>query len=238
MRLLPLAASLLALLPFSSMAAAEPTISVHWGSCPFPAGERLNRDVGTASRDTITVTVKGLSGPVQAAQVYLHFRSPGGLPDAWRYDDAGCEAGRATFENASPTDPCLPLVGANLRRIVRFEYDELSKHGRIIYAQAFDGFSADPSVVYTLGRFTFDHSAPDPCQCLETPVCIDISVASYLDGEFLERNFALGQQYLTWNDLANSSHCPFGDGELMTTGACGATPVRSNSWGSVKALYR
>ena len=226
------------LLLFATSAAATPFVSVHWGSCPFPASEPTNRNHGTASRDTITVTVKGLSGPVQGAQVWLMFSSPGGLADAWRYDDAGCEAGRATFENTSAGDPCPPLLGANPRRVVQFQYDELSRTGRLVYAQAFDVFNADPNVVYTLGRFAFDHSAPDPCGCLETPVCILITSAVFLDGEMTERSFATGQHFLNWNDPANSLICPYGGLELVTSGTCGPTPVQTGSWGSLKASYR
>jgi len=237
MRILPFACSLLAPLLFAATAAATPFVSVHWGSCPFPAHESINRNQGTGPKDTITVTVKGLSGPVQAAQVILQFSSPGGLADAWRYDDAGCEAGRVTLENTSPGDPCPPLLGANLRRIVQFDYDDLSKKGRIVYAQAFDVINADPNVSYTIGRFVFDHSAPDPCGCLETPVCIFLANAVYLDGASNEIPFVISGQFLTWNDPANSNSCPFG-GDFLTTGTCGATPVRAGSWGSVKATYR
>ena len=228
-----------ALLLLATSATATPTVALHWGSCPFPAGESTNRNQGVAPRDTITVTVKGLSGPVQGAQVFLFFTSQGGLADAWRYDDAGCEAGRARLENASASDPCPPLLGSNPRRITKFQYDELTQRGQLVFAQAFDVLNADPNVTYTLGRFTFDHSAPDPCGCLETPMCILLASASYVDGAMLEFQFAVSQQYLTWNDPANSSHCPFPGGDLGTVnGNCTPTPVAQRSWGSLKASYR
>jgi len=230
--------ALTALLLLATSAAATPFVSVHWGSCPFPVHEAINRNQGTAPKDTITVTVKGLSGPVLGAQVFLSFGSPGGLPDAWRYDDAGCEAGRGTFENANNFDRCPRLLGANPRRVAQFQYDDLIKKARLVYAQAFDLFNADPNVEYMLGRFTFDHSAPDPCECLETPLCIHILSASYLDDSMVEHSFAVSQEYLNWNDPSNSTSCPFSGGDLLTTGTCGATPVRTGSWGSLKASYR
>jgi hypothetical protein len=195
--------------------------------------------MGVAPKDTITVTVKGLSGSVQAAEVRLHFRSPGGLADAWRYDDAGCEAGRASLENASAGEACPPLLGPNPQRIAYFQYDGASQMGRIVYAQGFNVLNADPNVTYTLGRFTFDHSAPDSCGCLEAPVCIDISYATYLDGAGNEIPFTPSHPYyLTWNDPLNTSRCPYADDFATINGNCGPTPTRPGSWGSLKASYR
>lgn len=228
-----------ALFLLATSASASPSASVNWGSCPFPAGASTNRNMGSGPKETITVTAKGLSGPVQAGQVILRFAAPGGLPDAWRYDEAGCEAGRVSFENDAAADPCPPLVGANPRSIAKFEYDVLTQTGRLTYVQAFDVLNADPNVTYTIGRFTFDHSPPDPCGCLETPVCIAISYATYLDGAGNEIPYVIGQGYLTWNDPTNSSHCPnTGSCDLCITGACVPTPVHPGTWGSLKASYR
>ena len=228
-----------ALFLLTTSASATPIVAVNWGSCPVPAGASTNRNVGEGPKETITVTVKGLSGPVLGAQVILTFASRGGLADAWRYDDAGCEAGRVSFENASANDPCPPLLGANPRRIAVFQYDELTQKGRLVFAQAFDVLNANPNITYTLGRFTFDHSAPDPCGCLETPVCIHVANATYLDGGTNEIPFAFAAEFLTWNDPTNSSNCPSsGPLEGTISGNCVPTLVKPGSWGSLKASYR
>ena len=106
-----------------------------------------------------------------------------------------------------------------------------------MFAQAYDAFNADPTQVYTIARFEFDHSLPDPCACLETPVCIGLEFATYLDGAMAETNFALENGFLTWNDPTNSMHCPAGV-FAVGTGECAPTPVHAGSWGSVKASYR
>ena len=218
--------------------AATPTVSVHWTECPFPANESFNRNAGTGPIETITVTVKGLSGPVRGAQVWLAFGAQGPLPDAWRYDDEGCEAHRLTMSPGVVGGSCPPLDGANPREITRFDYDPLTEKARLVFARAYDGFVADPSVTYTLGRFTFDHSAPDPCACLEAPVCIHMINASWVDADLVEYVFAVEREFLTWNDPANTTNCPSSGGDLLTMGACVPTPAASMTWGRVKASYR
>lgn len=223
---------------FPAQAFATPTVSVHWGGCPFPTPDPTNRDAGTGPTETITVTVNGLSGPVRGAQVWLLFSSQGSLPDAWRYDPGGCEAGRLTMGPGIRIGSCPPLDGANPLEVSKFEYDPQTGNGRLVYARTYEGFVADPNVTYTLGRFTFDHSAPDPCSCLEVPLCIHIINATWVDGNIIEYSFAIAREYLNWNDPVNSVHCPFPHGDLATVGTCIPTPAASSSWGRVKVSYR
>ncbi len=227
-----------ALILSTAQVEAAPTLSVHWNSCPFPTSESTNRNAGTGPIETITVTVKGLSGPVRGAQVGLLFSSQGPLPDAWRYDDEGCEAHRITMGPGIAGDPCPPLDGTNPLQIGAFNYDPLTGKERLIFARIYEGFVADPNQMYTLGRFTFDHSAPDPCACLEAPVCIHVSLASWVDADLLEYSFVIDREFVNWNDPANSLGCPAYGGDLATVGACSPTPATSVTWGRVKASYR
>src|SRR5688572_5989028 len=80
----------LLLLASSAFAGTPPAVvSALWGGC-LGSGSP-NRNMGEGPQEVITVHVKGLSGLVQGAQITLQFASTGGLADAWRYDDAGCE---------------------------------------------------------------------------------------------------------------------------------------------------
>jgi hypothetical protein len=92
-----------------------------------------------------------------------------------------------------------------------------------------------------VARFDFDHSAPDTCGCIERPICIRITKASYIDESITEYSFGIEREFVLWNDPANSTGCPSSGGELATRGdgTCAQpTAVSSRSWGSIKASYR
>jgi hypothetical protein len=236
----PLLASF-ALLLVADSASAYPTVSVNWGSCPFSVGGLPNRDAHTGPIETISVTVKGLSGMIRGAQVRLTISAGSfDLPEAWRYDVDGCESGRLRFNAIPVGDSCPFLDGTNPAEFATFEY--VSTRGRAIYARAYDAFVADPNQTYTLARFDFEHSAPDTCGCIERPLCIHITSASYLDGTATEISFASAQEFVLWNDPNNTIHCPSSGPLTATLGddSCDSppTPAITRSWGSVKATYR
>jgi hypothetical protein len=88
----------------TTSASATPRVSVNWGSCPLPAGN--NRNMGVASR-TRSRDREGIERPCSRVQVFLILGTRA-VSGCLRYDDAGCEAGRASLENASASDPCPP----------------------------------------------------------------------------------------------------------------------------------
>jgi hypothetical protein len=240
--MLKLAMTLLALLIFAAPSDAAPTVSVHWGTCPFPANAPENRNAHTGPIETLSITVKGLSGTVRGAEIDLLFSDPySPLPDAWRYDVDGCESGRLTYNAIPNSDPCPFLDNTNPLEVSQFGYDTTTMKARLVYARIYDTFIADPNQTYTLARFDFDHSAPDTCSCIERPICIHITKASYIDESINEYSFWLEREFVLWNDPANSTHCPDNGGELATRGdgTCSQpTAVSRRSWGSIKASYR
>lgn len=233
--------------------AADGTISLHWQDCTTTA---INRNAESGPIDRIVVTLKGASGPIKGLQVQIRL-SPGFavLPPAWRFDPAGCEAGHFAARATASAPGCPILLGGRVTTLSGFDYGAEIERGRAYYYAAFDPFVADPATIYTLVQFEFDHTnaisgfgtGPAACGCLDRPLCVALTSASYLDGSDIEIPFAVAQEYLSWNDPNNSLACP---GYWCELGTCdpppidstcvvqAPTPANARSWGSVKATYR
>ena len=263
MRFLPRPLALCALLHqvVVAPAMAAPMASIHWGTCPFPVSNSPNRDATNGTAQTITVTGTGLNGPVRRVELYLVLYAGGsGVPDAWRFDPGGCQAGHLQY-NFDPDPPSCPsLRGAPAPGALQFEYRTYPPGGWtqanevLTYSALFDPIATTPSVTYTLLRLDLDLSAavsgvtgnPSSCGCMERPVCIRLGGAAWWDAQDVAHEFLLADNGIRWNDSENQLACGFDPCEL-NPGPCpfpgdtlcvATTPVLQPSWGRVKAAYR
>jgi hypothetical protein len=238
-------------------ASAYPTLTAHWGECPVGPVDPINAGPGDPRAETITITATGLSGLVMGVEVSLFFSTfgGGGIGNAWRFDPDGCEAGHLIVNQISGSSPCPLLTGPNPQTLSSTTYAVDSYQGTVtgrerFYAvQQFDPIVADPAKTYTIARFDFDRTnvfpggdlRPDSCGCYERPMCIQILLADYLDGNGNTQDFAWSQGRLSWNDPWNSLSCGGEGGNSPNDTLCVAnmpTPTRRASWGQVKVSYR
>jgi hypothetical protein len=238
-------------------AQADPLIKPHWGACPY-GSDPDNIGPGDPRANRITLTVTGLAGTIQAFLVVVRIGTGtrAGIPDAWRFEDGGCEAGHLYINSPAALEPCPQLTGEHPWTIHGAGYYPPAPAVEELYFGAsFDPFVADPNETYTLASFHFDR--PDVvtgagvpggggCGCFERPLCITIGNSAYLDGDgntiplFYSRT-------LSWNDPANQLDCgknycdlsPFPcyfEGDTLCVGS--PTAAARRSWGSLKASYR
>jgi len=219
-------------------AAGAPSVSLHWSDCASTVSDRTLAD-GASAR--IVVTASGLSGVVRATDVRVNVihRGYAGLPDFWRFDPAGCAAGKMTAVVGGAGD--CPSLGEPAATLGYFSSGEAAPGGAVL-AAAFDPVQADPNATYTLATFTFDFSSPN-CACPDQALCFHLS-ASWLDGNGGEYFFDAGPD-LTWNDPYGTSCggpplCGNPDDCVDPPNPCalGPTPARAQTWGRVKASYR
>jgi hypothetical protein len=225
-------ASLLFLGFASTSAFAQGVVSVSWDNCAGPINKQI-----VIGPNVLNESVIGHSAPHQAYQVILALGSPGGLRDAWRFDPVGCQTSSGITINHL-TKACPSFQGAFASVQVKdYSYDALSGKARLSLFNAYppaNNSEVNPLVRYGLGAITFDHSfsvvgpgSPGAtCGGLEAPVCIHITSAAWLDPAGAEHPWAVGQEFVTANDVLNSSNCP------------GATPATPKTWGSLKNQYR
>lgn len=241
-----------ALACLASPASAAPIVGIHWGTCPFPQNESGNRNLGS-SHQTISVTVRGLSGVVRGFGVGVRLFTQGsGVADAWRFDKGGCNEGQLAYNLVTTSDLCPLLAGPNEQSITGAQYDaSLDRYGNLFAREqwfdyrAFDGTVADADRTYTIARF--DVELGTSCGCVERPMCIELDHSSYVDGDGVEQPLPADPQFLTWNDPTNSNRCggtdrcqPYGCGGAYFDTTCAGTPTPASkqSWGRVKASYR
>jgi hypothetical protein len=259
MRFVPLRRIALLLQTVATPVQAVPSASIRWGSCP--AFQGVNRYDPTSTSQTITVTGTGFSGTIRNIRCTIRIWAGGSqVPDAWRFDPAGCQGGRlALSQSASAT--CPALRGTHAVEFSRVDYLAYQPGGWVVayesihYGVAFDPIVADPTTTYTIARLDIDHSnailggerLAGSCNCLERPLCISLFTVDYEDGAGVDHRVSWNIEAIHWNDPANILACPSGPdlctpecvwGSDTTCVASDPTPAAWHSWGRVKAGYR
>lgn len=227
---------------------ANPAVNITWTGCPA-TNPPFNRTLADGPSATIVVTGHGFTQAVRGIQIIVRVSRVGfqGIPDSWRYDPAGCNAGG--FQASYASAGCPSIVGASPQSVSRFEYDGIS--GRATLAFIFDAWTPNPNTTYTLAQFTFDKSngfrglgaKADSCGCVERPECLSLASATWLDANTIELPFTLESERVSWEDpdgvACRNTHC---EGPTCNIpDPCSLpqpTPAAQRSWGSLKASYR
>jgi hypothetical protein len=177
-----------------------------------------------------------------------------GMPDAWRFDPDGCAAGGFKTPETSAGTNCAFLGGVNFIGVSRAEYIEQTGQEKFAYANFHDATAVNLSKRFTIAQFRFDQSAafdglglrPDSCGCLEQPLCLHLTSATWTGADGIERSFLIQQEFLNWEDPSGSVGCPIAcdlcpDIPPPAPNPCAnqqPTAARSRTWGSLKAGYR
>ena len=245
---------ILALLLLATPAHADGTISLTWDGCVGPVVKSL----APGDKISLYASVIGQTAlyEAHAVDVMVATSCPGSvagggglgpLPDAWRFENGGCQ-------NPSSTSPYLtidqyppPELAATCPafqqgsepsvQVKGFTYDAATGMGRLRCWSAYPSHpiaSVNPATRYHLARFVIDQtkggvgpSVPgSTCGGLETPLCLSLGYIAWLDLQGSEFGWTIGNQCVTVNDPTNSTKC------------AGATAVRAATWGSLKAQYR
>ena len=228
------------------------TVRLSWDSCSPLVMDRATNP----GPIQIVASVLGQATAHKAYQVWIagHSSSFAALPDAWRFDGDGCQAGRASVSSASPPPlaaSCPSFVPAGVEK-VEFNLVQLAPPGLNLFGEWINGLLLvaypnsggvvpDPNVRYHLATFTFDHTFSVPgsaseagtCGGLEARMCFTAipGRTSWLD---------LQDQEWIFNGVGQS-----GVGEVPFIsvndphGACNSViPAQATTWGSIKAQYK
>jgi hypothetical protein len=155
----------------------------------------------------------------------------GGLPDAWRFDDLGCQqSGRVAVSGAALNAECPALAGPNPIAITSVSpFEDAAGVVRIRVACAHDTRSPTPGTRYTLWMVSFDMTSADAGEGTPGATCGGADRHVRIGSAFAELSTLRGvaaafqtapgdQATVTWNE------------SLVPTGA--------TTWGRVKGLYR
>lgn len=160
------------------------------------------------------------------------------VPDAWRFDDAGCQTGsQVALDNLPNTPACPPMVGTNPLSITNFFYNTSTGRMEVRLAIVYDDFTPVAGTNYTLWNINFDHSFshvgtdnnPSTCDNVQVPLCISISDPNDVDHPSLLL-LTTGQ-----NEIYH-----FGDPRDQFASwnmGCMPVPAQQTTWGRIKAVY-
>ena len=227
------------LLAIDGAASAAPgTISMSWGTCSPIVSDVANPPTGPLG---LIFSVVGNDETHSAYQVrFLIASSTGEIPDAWRFDAAGCGAGLLTVKHApSPAlaPSCPRFTGSGSWAIATEHFGALPEDPSIlrgILMLQYDPVTADPGLRYFLAEFRFDHtySVTGPttpgvsCGGYETPLCFMFGSEpnSYLrEVDGVEVHFPHGNEVVTVHS----------GGECLPP-----VPATHSTWGQIKSQYR
>jgi hypothetical protein len=224
-------------------------MQLSWDNC----APLLQSKNAVAGPNVLYASVLGHTIPHQGYQVWLLIGDDAkSLPDAWRFDSNGCNAG---FENATQTPPVAlakscpsfgPTSGQFPVSVYQFAPPGLgyaTTLGNAFLATAYPAGSQNiaPATRYHLAGFTFDHtfSTPGPtpadlstCGGFEHGMCIVAipNKCSWLDlagNEFAFGNVNAGQSWVVYNGgTAGGGLCP------------GIIPAKAKTWGEIKDQYK
>ena len=227
-------ASLLLLAATASISSAAGVVSINWNTCTGPTDKT---PVAAVPGQKMIISVVGHDQPHKAYDVRVVLGQPGGLKDAWRFDDAGCEGSTLWALNVIDAKACAAFMQtATGLQIKKYTYDPLSQKATGLLANAYsDVPTSNGATRYLLAEFVFDLSfavagagdPPNTCGGLDAPLCAALTNTSWLtlDGQEIQWDKS-GTPYVTANDANNLQHCP------------GAVPAMPKTWGSLKSQYR
>ena len=239
-------ASLLCLATFATGASASGNVNISWDSCTGPSDKAIVAG-SPASSNMIFASVLGVTEVAKSYQVQLKLATgTGSLPDAWRFDAAGCQgAAGVTIDHLTGSSKACPAYMGTISpsfQLKDYTYDVGTGVASTFLANAYpNGGLGNPAATnsaqrYFLARWSFDHTysvagagdPPNTCGGLEAAICqasvsLTNNAASYVNTNDQEVAWGFQSMFVTTNGHVG---CP------------GATPTQAKTWGQIKDQYK
>jgi hypothetical protein len=169
----------------------------------------------------------------------------GPIPDAWRFDDTGCQTGsQINIASSALSKACPLLKGPAPLPITNFFVDPGTGEADIRLSVAYDTFTPLGTTRYTLWQVQFNHSfssagptPPDQSTCGGADLCENL-------------NLTYAFLLTTANTHDNLTSCdtdpaypagvfpgPSPAGFATWNGGCHPVAVQPSTWGHLKGLY-
>jgi hypothetical protein len=227
--------------PASGMPPADNgTVDFSWDACEPILATKPDPAAGPV---TFYATVTGQRDSSVAHQVWwLVLDENFELPDAWRFDDAGCQATFYTYSTGvlALAKSCPPLVPLDMPQIKlatfrlsppALGYPTTSGNGYLAVSYLEGSPNLDPNRRYLLAAFTHDFTwAVDgpgepgqTCGGFDHAVCVQAipNRLSFIRRDGMEFPWHIGNGVLSFR----------------TTGGCPVTAAHASTWGSIKHQY-
>jgi hypothetical protein len=234
-----------------------------WGDCNATDPSNENWSAGD---HVLTIYVTGVGGDFQGGSFRLVvadrcYQEGRYLPQAWRFDAAGCQAGMLRVEYPASATGCATLgprgvsfesVTAEIEREFLTPRDTLQYPALVVRAGGtFQPTHLDPSGSYVLARIHFDMTNTvadaDPagvlCGCGASPRGLWVTNATLTttdgyDMPLYTVNVASWNMYFPCIIDPFARKGAFAVATLAADPSCMTTAAHARSWGGVKAMYR
>jgi hypothetical protein len=194
-----------------------------WGTC---SPQINNQNFSGPGAYTLVLSAVGSATTSVGHDSELRIRPA--VPDAWRFDDAGCQTGsRLNLQVAGVGDSCPAMLGANPLTITSYFID-VDGSAALRLAVTYDDLQTIADQRYVLWKIGLDHTHSIAGSDTDPSTCDGASIPLNLSMDFttilLSSGFALNapldptDQPAYWNG--------------------GQVPTKPMTWGHVKALYR
>lgn len=235
--------------------AANGTVDLSWGTVCTPVVSDITPTAGDAS---LMISEIGNDQTHNAYQVYFILGSASkSVPDAWRFDAAGCQGSSLITINhlppAAASKSCPAFQGASASIQIK-DFSFLSPTSgyastmmRGTLANTYPAtFTSVGGTRYFLAQFIFNHlfsvtgagDPPNTCGGLETPMCIAL-----LQGPAAGSPGAVEAGTTSYLLAPSGVEVPFDRGAnnfatVNGLGGCPTVPVQATTWGQIKSQYR
>ncbi len=226
----------IALLAFPPSVGGKPTYRLSWDGCDYRdqrswEGPQLYRAIFS-----VTGLDSAIGGYWFTIAVHSHSVTPfcGTLPfpDAWRFDDEGCQSSRLQQLSSAADPACPSLVGDNESPVYHAGFDSAFAYLTIDVLNSFDPVMTTPGAHYTLTQLLFDMTSAVPgaiepgstCGGADAPICFSVNRAVVIYPFLASESPNLVPSTIGWDfDPEWCYYCP---------------QTESATWGRVKSLYR
>ena len=238
MKVTRILAALTLVVGFAGAAHAQGCARLSWGTCD-PWVENANF-TGPAVY-TLVESALGIADQNVGTDSNIHIGGSGaGVPDAWRFDDAGCQTGgQLSLNPGALSKVCPVLKGLNSLTITNFALDA-AKEADLRLSITYDVFTPNPATRYTLWLVGFNHgfssvgpTPPDQSSCGGAEQCENLVLTTALYLNTANQLKPLG------NCGDTDSHFPggFPSGFATWNGGCLPVAAQPSTWGRVKGMY-
>jgi hypothetical protein len=244
--------SLALLVGFSGIAHAQNGCArLSWDTCDPWVQDKFGFGGGIYR---VVESLYGLSGTTVGTetQIRISFGDPAnGAPDAWRFDNAGCQTLSRLSATNSSTDPACPAMGSNPVSSIQCWYDSdnndyFMRNALLLrLTTTFDEFAPSAATRYTAWQIAFDHSHSKfgPTSS-DKSYCGNLEQGANFLIDYARTITSTGQQVdLASCDVNQFFYCGYitWDGGAYWTeagGNCGPVRTLPATWGKLKGMYR
>jgi hypothetical protein len=225
----------------AAISAHAQTVDLSWDNC---APIATNKVLPEGAPVTFYASVTGQSEGHAAYEIWwLIGDSQQSLPDAWRFDGAGCTASLFAYNSRPPhelqsscppfaanTQPQYPMSVFQLASSTVLPVPSTAGIGMFVISYPNKVMSADPGMRYHLVQFMHDftyasigETTPDACGGFGNTMTIQLmpNKVNWLDVNGVERRWSVGNGTLTFQGVSRNT-----------------VPAVAATWGSIKGQYR